>query len=59
MEINCYALAPQSFESNLILDKPVTPEAERRNLYASLVAFTFAVESHLDKIMQAVREAKD
>jgi hypothetical protein len=59
MEINYYGLARQSFESNLVPDKPVNPEAERRNLYAGLVAFTFAVENHLDKVMQAVREGKD
>jgi hypothetical protein len=59
MEINYYGVARQSFEANLIPDKPATPEAERRNLYAGLVAFTFAVENHLDKIMQAVREVKD
>lgn len=59
MEINYYALARQSFESNLVPDKPATSEAERRNLYAGLVALTFAVENHLEKIMQAVREGKD
>jgi hypothetical protein len=59
MEINYYALARQSFESNVMPDKPISSEVERRNLYAGLVAFTFAVENHLDKIMQAVREAKD
>ena len=59
MDINYYGLARQNFESNLIPDKPITPEVERRNLCAGLVALTFAVENHLNKIMQAVQEAKD
>ena len=59
MDINYYGLARQTFESNLIPDKPITPEVERRNLCAGLVALTFAVENHLNKIMQAVQEAKD
>ena len=59
MEINYYTLARQTFESNLVPEKPINSETERRNLYAGLVAFTFAVENHLDKIMQAVREGKD
>jgi hypothetical protein len=59
MDIDYYGLARQSFESNLMPDKPANPEAERRNFYAGLVAFTFAVENHLNKIMQAVREGED
>ena len=59
MEINYYVLARETFESNLIPDKPITPEAERRNLSAGLVALTFAMENHLNRIMQAVREGKD
>jgi len=59
MDINYYGLARQTFESNLIPDKSITPELERRNLCAGLVALTFAVENHLNKIMQAVQEAKD
>jgi hypothetical protein len=59
MEINYYGLARETFESNLIPDKPITPEAERRNLSAGLVALTFAVENHLNKIMQAVQEGED
>jgi hypothetical protein len=59
MEINYYGLARQNFESNLIPDKPATPEAERRNLYAGLVALTFAVENHLNEIMKAVRKGED
>jgi hypothetical protein len=30
MEINYYRLARETFESNLIPEKPITPEAERR-----------------------------
>jgi hypothetical protein len=59
MEIDYYSLARESFEANVIPDKPISVEAERRNLYAGLVALTFAVENHLNKIMQAVRESKD
>jgi hypothetical protein len=59
MEISYYVLARETLKSNLVPDKPITPEAERRNLSAGLVALTFAVENHLNKITQAVQKAKD
>ena len=59
MEINYYSLARETFEANVVPDKQISAETERRNLYAGLVALTFAVENHLNKIMQAVRESKD
>jgi radical SAM superfamily enzyme YgiQ (UPF0313 family) len=58
MAIDYYKLARESFESSILPDKTVKPEVEKNNFYAGLVAFTFAVENHLNEILKAVQERK-
>ena len=58
MAIDYYRLARESLESNVVPDKRVSAEVERTNLYAGLVAFTFAVENHLNEILKAVQKNK-
>jgi hypothetical protein len=43
----------------VVPDKRVSAEVERTNLYAGLVAFTFAVENHLNEILKAVQKNKN
>ena len=59
MDMDYYRLARESFESNVLPDKTVSKEVERNNFYAGLVAFTFAVENHLNEILKAVQEKKE
>ena len=58
MDIDYYRLAREGFESSVLLDKTVSPEVEKNNFYAGLVAFTFAIENHLNEILKAVQEKK-
>jgi hypothetical protein len=58
MDIDYYRLSRESFESSLLPDKAVSTEVERNNFYAGLVAFTFAVENHLNETLKAVKEKK-
>jgi hypothetical protein len=59
MDIDYYSLARQSFESNVLPGQTVSAEVERKNFYAGLVAFTFAVENHLNEILKAVQGKKE
>jgi glycerol-3-phosphate cytidylyltransferase-like family protein len=59
MEINFYQVAREKLEQNILTEKPIAPETERKNLYAGLAAFTVAVENHLNQILRAIEKTKD
>jgi hypothetical protein len=59
MAIDYYGLARESFESVVLPDEKVKPEVEKNNFYAGLVAFTFAIENHLNEILKAVQDKKE
>jgi hypothetical protein len=59
MDIKLYQVARENFESNVLSDKPITTEVERKNLYAGLAALTHAIENHLNQILKTVQEKKD
>ena len=58
MEIDYYHLAREHFESNIVPDNTVTHAGENKNLYAGLVALTFAIENQPSEILRAIQEKK-